>query len=245
MEKTAKKPEEWGVSFLLTTNYNTLTEMCFDNIIHKIGYKVTGAKTAVEVGKSGNLHTHIYINFERSQRKSCLIKKLPTTDVKRIASGTEKTVIEYIGNKDKEVSKGCEIIDCWQYGDIETTQGTRTDLTATDNALWQIKDAIDKGESLRYLYNTFFPYMVRNGQGIKAYYEYVRQENAAEKAYKLETEKEHAIAEAEEILLLAIKEKNAIHRDLSNPICECGNETEWDSIDRRFYCAVCENEKTA
>lgn len=240
MEKTAKKPEEWGVSFLLTTNYTTFTEMCCDNILSKIGYKITGAKTAIEVGKAGNLHTHIYVNFERSQRKTCIIKKLPLTDVKRITSGTEKTVIEYVGNEDKEISKGCEIVACWQYGDIDVTQGTRTDLTATDNALWQIKDAIDSGENYRYLYNTFFPFMVRYGQGIKAYHEYVKQETAAETAYKLNTAEENAVKEAEEILLLAIKEKNAIHRDMSNPICDCGKETTWDSIERKFVCDVCD-----
>lgn len=240
MEKSKTKGEEWGTSFLLTTNFKTYTECCFDVSLNTLKYKVTGWKRAVEVGEAGNLHVHLYVNFERSQRKSCIIKKFPNTDVKRITSGTERTVIEYVGNEDKEISKNCTIIDCCQWGDIDTTQGSRTDLTASDVALWALKEAIDSGESYRYLYNAFFPQMLRYGKGIKEYYDFCKQEKAESTSYKIETIEENALKEAEEIILLAIKEKNAIHRDLSNPICECGQQTLWNSIDRRFVCPACE-----
>ena len=244
MKKDAKeKPEEWGVSFLLTYNAKTYTDLITNLPTSILPYKVTGVKTSIEVGDSGNLHSHTYVNFERSQRKSSIINKLPTTDVKRVTSGTERTVINYIGNTDKEISKGCTIIDCYQYGDIATTQGTRTDLTATDNALWEIKDAIDAGESMRYLYNTFFPYMIRHGAGIRAYYDFNKAETGEEKVLKYKENTENDIAAMEKILLDTIKDKAFRAADNSKPYCLCGAEMEWNNINREYECRYCQADK--
>lgn len=240
MKKPAK-PEEWGVSFLLTTNHKTFTDLCFDCTPTQIPYRITGWKISEEIGEAGNLHTHLYVNFERSQRRTALIKRFPHTDVKRVSAGTERTVIDYLGNQDKEEAKGCQILAVYQWGDIDTTQGTRTDLTKTDETLWQIKEAIDNGESMRHLYNTFFPAMIRYGKGIRDYHEYVKSENFEAKQYRLKEEGEHAIEEAEKIVLQAIREKNQSGIDTSTPLCPCGKPMTWDSINRVYSCFECDN----
>jgi hypothetical protein len=132
--------------------------------------KAIAGKLSWEIGTTGNLHKHLYVVLERSWRLSGMIKKFMGADVKLVTPGTEATVIGYIGNYDKEVSKGCQILHKEEFGDIGTTQGQRNDISASDAVLWQIKDAIDAGESLRTIWNSFFPYMVRYGQGIKGYW---------------------------------------------------------------------------
>lgn len=241
MEKALKKPEEWGTSFLLTYNAKTWTDLICNLPTSILPYKIAGYKTAIEIGENGNLHSHTFVSFERSQRKTAIINKLPTTDVKRVTSGTERSVIEYVGNTDKIEEKNCHIIDCYQWGNIETTQGLRTDLTATEAALWAIKDAIDKGANLRMLYNEFFPYMMRNGQGIRGYMEYCREEQA-EKTLKAVKNVEADNAAMEAIILQQIYEKNSETCDSSTPPCvQCGKPTKWNPVENAYeeFCEEC------
>ena len=188
--------EKWSSKWIFTHNAKTLTALIFDFQVAKIPAKVLSCKESFEVGESGNLHKHVYVSLNRSVRKSTLIRKFPTTDIKPVTPGTEQTVIEYIGSKDKETSKGCEIISVCQWGNLDMTQGQRTDLNETDSKLWQIKDAIDNGATKRTLYNDFFPQMVRFGRGIYDYYKLRRVEGEE----KLVNTAEEAIQTVEEAI---------------------------------------------
>lgn len=212
MKKNAeKKPAEWGCKFLLTLNKPTLTSLLMSSPLRDTPCKVLAFKSAVEIGAKGNLHAHFYVVFERSLRKDTLINryKKDGIEVDRITSGTEQTVINYIGNLDKETSKGCTILEEYTtiYGYIETTQGQRNDLSASDAVLWQIKDAIDAGASKKELYDNFFPYLVRYGNGLFEYYNFlsgrfdVKKPETSEKSnvYELRPEKDVKLILEEEI----------------------------------------------
>ena len=168
-----KAKDEWGAKWFFTFNHECLTTLLTTCTSSDMPLPVSAGKMSIEVGKEGNLHKHIYVVFERSWRKSALLNRFKKwgIQVDRITPGTEQTVINYIGNVDKEVSKGCEVITDYtcSWGDIETTQGQRNDISVSDAVLWQIKDALDAGESLRKIWDSFFPYMVRYGQGITIY----------------------------------------------------------------------------
>lgn len=210
MKKNAEsKKVEWGNKFLLTLNKPTLTALFMASPLRDTPCKVTAFKYAVEIGEKGNLHCHYYVVFERSVRKDTLINryKKDGIEVDRITPGTEQTVINYIGNLDKEVSKGCEILTDYTaiYGNIETTQGQRNDITASDAVLWQIKEAIDAGTNKRQLYNDFFPYLIRYGKSIFDYLDFCKEEEkdvtekvlvrSAEAQSFLNAEKEREILE--------------------------------------------------
>ena len=172
-------PEKWGCKYLLTLNKHTLTALLMNVTTSELPETVAG-KIAVEVGEKGNLHKHMYLVFKRSIRKDTLVNKVKAhgCQVDLITPGTEATVIDYVGNHDKEVSKGCTIIDEYttQWGNIDVSQGQRNDLTSSDVVLFQIKDALDGGATLRDIYNDFFPYMVRYGRGIIDYIQFCKQE---------------------------------------------------------------------
>ena len=194
--------EKWSSKWIFTHNAKTFTALIFDFQTSKIPAKVLACKESVEVGESGNLHKHVYVSLNRSIRKSTLIKKFPVTDIKPITPGTEQTVIEYIGSKDKETSKGCEIISVCQWGNLDVSQGQRTDLNETDSKLWQIKDAIDNGATKQTLYNDFFPQMVRFGRGVCDYYKYKpRRVEGEEKLVKTAEEATLENLAAEKILM--------------------------------------------
>lgn len=219
----------------MTVNHKELTALLMINheIVSK--YAVDGFKMAVEIGKQGNLHSHIYIVYSRSVRKDTLLSNFKKYGVQidKVTAGTEQTVIDYVGSKDKEVSKGCQVIDDYTviFGDIQTTQGTRNDLSDTDKNLWEIKGVIDSGASLKEIYDAFFPYMVKYGRSIRDYMEFretQKEDKASRKMFvNIEKERErrseieakqteceteilqgqHALLEAERLLLEKIYEK--------------------------------------
>lgn len=201
-----KKTNEWGCKFSITTNGKSLTELITMTTISEMPVPVIAYKVAYEVGETGNLHKHLYVVFERSWRKSALINRFKGSQINRVTPGTEQTVINYIGNLDKEVSKGCFIIPemTTTFGNLETTQGQRNDISASDAVLWQIKDAIDEGKTKRQIWQEFFPYMVRYGQGVSVYIDQFRDhkkpilvvKDSEEEAVKREIEeKEKTIEE--------------------------------------------------
>lgn len=172
---TDKKPrDEWGSKWFFTLNAPTLTAIHMECKISDMPVEVIAGKISIEIGEEGNLHKHVYCVFERSWRKSALLSRFKHLGVQvdRVTPGTEATVINYIGNLDKEISKGCTILPEYTciFGDIEATQGQRNDISASDAVLWQIKDAIDSGERLGVIWSSFFPYMVRYGSGVSFYY---------------------------------------------------------------------------
>lgn len=175
-----RKPSEWGCKFFFTINDNALTALLMKTgeILSEKG--IEGFKLALEMGKKGNLHTHIYIVFNRSQRKETLLNRYKKWGVQidRVTPGTEKTVIEYIGSEEKTKEKDSllfkEYTTIW--GDVVTSQGARNDIGDTEKALWQIKDAIDSGANTRQIWNDFFPYMVRWGKGVYSYIEMIDKE---------------------------------------------------------------------
>lgn len=191
-EKSEKKAKiEWGSKYFFTVNHRELTALLM--ITHEITskYAVDGFKSAVEVGAKGNLHSHVYVVFSRSVRKDTLISNFKKygAEIDKVTTGTEQTVINYIGNHDKEVSKGCQVIGDYTtiYGDIQTTQGTRNDLSDTDKALWGIKDVIDSGATLKDVYDTFFPFMIKYGRSLRDYMEFretQREDKATKRMYK-------------------------------------------------------------
>ena len=195
--------------------------------------KVLSCKESFEVGGNGNLHKHVYVSLNRSIRKSTLLKKFPVTDIKPVTPGTEQTVVEYIGSKDKEISKGCEIISVSQWGNLDVTQGMRTDLNETDSKLWQIKDAIDNGADKRTLFNDFFPQMVRYGRGVIDYYDLIREEREEKLVKTAEEAKLENIAE-EKILMERIAAEQT-RNDNPNYLCyKCNKPLIWE--DNAYIC---------
>lgn len=200
-EKTAaKKTDKWGTKYLLTLNHKELTSLlCIMSTVDLPEY--TAMKSAIEVGEKGNLHKHAYIVFRRSIRYSTLINRYKEygAQVDLVTPGTEATVIDYIGNTDKEVSKGCTVLKDYtvEIGNLQASQGTRNDLTETEKALWSIKEAIDAGEGKRFLFDNFFPFMVRYGQGVGAYIEYCKEERNARNQSKYMVGKTQDEREAE------------------------------------------------
>ena len=227
--------EKWSSKWIFTHNAKTFTALVFDFQVSKIPAKVLACKESVEVGESGNLHKHVYVSLNRSIRKSTLIKKFSATDIKPITPGTEQTVIDYIGSKDKETSKGCEIISVCQWGNLDVSQGQRTDLNETDSKLWQIKDAIDNGATKRTLYNNFFPQMVRYGRGLYDYYE-LRREEGEEKLVKTAEEATLENLAAEKILMEKIAAEQ-IKSDNPNYRCQiCNKPLIWQ--DGEYICST-------
>lgn len=208
-KSTESKKVEWGNKFLLTLNKPNITSLLMASPLRDTPCKVVAFKSAVEIGEKGNLHAHYYVVFERSVRKDTLINryKKDGIEVDRVTPGTEQTVINYVGNLDKEISKGCEILTDYTttYGNIETTQGQRNDITASDAVLWQIKESIDAGANKRQLYNDFFPYLMRYGKSIFEYLDFTREEEteatrkilvkSAEETAYINEEKEREILE--------------------------------------------------
>lgn len=172
MEKQKKNKDEWGCKWYITVNAPTLTALFMTVKISDMPVPVVAYKIGYEVGASGNLHKHMYLVFERSWRRSALINRFKGSQIDRVTPGTEQTVIDYICNDDKPEEKSS--VNLWfeVSGEIWATQGQRNDITASDAVLWQIKDAIDAGASLGEIYGSFFPYMVRYGQGIKNYHDF-------------------------------------------------------------------------
>lgn len=199
MKKGETKTEEWGNKFHITVNAPTLTALFMSVKISDMPVGVTAYKEAVEVGENGNLHKHLYIALERSWRRSALINRFKGAEVQRITPGTEATVLNYIGNDDKQVTKGCstfkDLISIW--GDIETSQGQRNDISRTDAVLWQVKAAVDADATWGELWQDFFPYMVKHARGLKEYYEYIRSKHVRADIKKV-TEELHAKQQQEE-----------------------------------------------
>lgn len=170
-----RKPVEWGTKYMLTVNHSQLTALLMITGEIVLRDDIEASKMAVEIGKSGNLHSHIYCVFKRSVRKDTLLNKYKQygVQVDKITAGTEKTVIEYIGGREKAAAKGSVVIDDYTAtkGDLQVTQGQRNDIGETEKALWQIKDAIDTGASTWQVWQEFFPYMVRYGRGVADYIE--------------------------------------------------------------------------
>lgn len=181
-----KAKDEWGCKWFITHNAPTLTLLICDVRLEEIGVKVLAYKISFEVGEKGNLHKHMFCVLERSVRRSTLINKWKAygAQIDKVTPGTEATVIQYVGDVEKEALKGCKVLTEYtqQQGDLDTTQGQRNDLSATDNVLWQIKDAIDAGETIRAVWNSFFPYMVRYGVGITSYHSQFRSLNKTQKS---------------------------------------------------------------
>ena len=235
MEKNTVITEKWASKWLFTHNAKTLTALICDFQTSQIPAKVLSCKESIEIGESGNLHKHVFVSLNRSIRKSTLLKKFPITDIKPVTPGTEQTVIEYIGNKDKEISKGCEIISVSQWGNLDVTQGMRTDLNETDSKLWQIKDAIDNGADKRTLFNDFFPQMVRYGRGVLDYYDLIREERQEKLVKTAEEARLENLAE-EKILMERIAAEQ-IKNDNPNYRChECNKPLIWQ--DGGYICAT-------
>ena len=173
MKKNAdqRKTDKWVSKVMITVNMPTLTGLLTTYTLSDLPCSARGAKVAVEIGAAGNLHKHMYIALTRSVRLSWFYKNFPGAETDAVTPGTEQTVIDYIGSADKTVSKGCVVLPEYTsiIGDIETTQGKRNDISQTDDALWQIKEAIDSGCNARQIWQDFFPYMVRYGRGIADY----------------------------------------------------------------------------
>ena len=170
-EQKAKPAEKWATKFFLTANRPNLTELIMLNIIAKTPCEVIGYKIAYEVGEKGNLHLHLYLRLARSVRLTWFFRNFPGVETVTVTPGTEADVISYIGNHDKEVSKGCTVLPEYTHvwGDIEGGQGERTDLTTTDRQLWEVKEAVDGGATVRELFDTYFPLMIRYGRSILEY----------------------------------------------------------------------------
>ena len=233
METNAVITEKWASKWLFTHNAKTLTALICDFQISQIPAKVLSCKESFEVGANGNLHKHVYVSLNRSIRKSTLLKKFPVTDIKPVTPGTEQTVIEYIGSKDKAISKGCEIISVSQWGNLDASQGQRTDLNETDSKLWQIKDAIDSGADKRTLFNDFFPQMVRFGRGVMDYYDLIKEEKEEKLIKTAEEAKLDNLAE-EKILMEKIAAEQ-IKRDNPNYLCyKCNKPLIWQ--DNAYIC---------
>ena len=235
MKETTVITEKWASKWIFTHNAKTLTALICDFQTSQIPAKCLSCKESFEVGESGNLHKHVFVSLNRSIRKSTLMKKFPTTDIRPVTPGTEQTVIEYIGSKDKEISKGCEIISVNQWGNLDMAQGQRTDLNETDSKLWQIKDAIDNGADKRTLFNDFFPQMVRYGRGVIDYYDLIR----AEKEEKLVKTAEEARLDnlAEEKILMEKIASEQIKKDNPNYRCHtCNKPLIWE--DGEYICST-------
>lgn len=229
--------EKWASKWIFTHNAKTFTDLIASFQLSKIPAKVLSFKESFEVGEKGNLHKHVFVALNRSVRKSTLIKKFPLTDIRPITPGTEQTVITYIGNTDKEVSKGCHIISVSEWGNLDTGQGARTDLSETDSKLWQVKDAIDNGADKRTLYNDFFPYMVRYGVGITAYFDYCREEG--ERKVILSAEEQQLENLAEERILMERIAAEQIKNDNANYRCEkCNRHLKWNIENRAYACEI-------
>ena len=190
----------------MTINHPSLTALLviMGEITSK--YAVDGFKSAVEVGKAGNLHAHIYVVYARSVRRDTLINSFKAygAQVDKVTTGTEQTVINYIGNHDKEVTKGCQVIDDYTttFGDIQTTQGLRNDISDTDRALWDIKEVIDSGATLRDVYDAYFPFMIKYGRSLRDYIDFraaQREEGATKKMYESIEKTRNRRAEAEKL----------------------------------------------
>ena len=197
--KDFEKPIEWASKYLLTVNHRELTALLM--IVHEIltDYPILAYKCAVEIGAKGNLHAHMFIAYKRSIRRDTLINAYSKYGVDncKVTPGTEATVIDYIGNEDKEVSKGCQVVSDYTtiYGNLDITQGVRSDINDTDKSLWDIKDAIDNGATLRDLYDGYFPVMVRFSGGVRGYYELHREQEFAEKIERVVKSKEQQESE--------------------------------------------------
>ena len=233
MKENAVITEKWASKWLFTHNAKTLTSLIVDFQVSNIPAKVLSCKESIEVGESGNLHKHVFVALNRSIRKSTLMKKFPITDIKPVTPGTEQTVIEYIGNKDKEISKGCEIISVDQWGNLDVTQGMRTDLNETDSKLWQIKDAIDSGADKRTLFNDFFPQMVRFGRGVIDYYDLVKEERQERLVKTAEEAQLENLAE-EKILMERIAAEQIRNDNPNYLCCECNKPLIWE--DNAYIC---------
>lgn len=233
MKENVVITEKWASKWLFTHNAKTLTSLIVDFQTSNIPAKVLSCKESVEVGESGNLHKHVYVSLNRSIRKSTLMKKFPVTDIKPVTPGTEQTVIEYIGSKDKEVSKGCTVISVCSWGNLDMTQGQRTDLNETDSKLWQIKDAIDNGADKRTLFNDFFPQMVRYGRGVIDYYDLIREEREEKLVKTAEEARLDNLAE-EKILMERIAAEQ-VKNDNPNYRCyKCNKPLIWQ--DNAYIC---------
>lgn len=237
MKEKAVITEKWGSKWLFTHNAKTLTALIMDFQASRIPAKILAMKESFEVGEAGNLHKHVYVSLNRSIRFSTLLKKFPQTDIKAITPGTEQTVIEYVGNSDKTASKGCQIISVSEYGNLDTSQGTRTDLNETDSKLWQIKDAIDNGANLRSIWNDFFPQMVRFGGGIKTYAEILKE---AEKdvIVRSKEEMDYINAEKEKEILDKIALSNFEQGNVNYMCDTCHKPLFWDKQTAAYICEV-------
>ena len=187
---------------MLTVNHSQLTALLMITGEIVLRDDIEASKMAVEIGKSGNLHSHIYCVFKRSVRKDTLLNKYKQYGVQidKITAGTEKTVIEYIGGREKAAAKGSMVIDDYTAlkGDLQVTQGQRNDIGETEKALWQIKDAIDNGASKWQVWQDFFPYMVRYGRGISDYIEAKSEQEKSKITIKDGRDKEHIAAAKEQ-----------------------------------------------
>ncbi len=235
MKEKAKITERWGSKWLFTHNAKTLTDLIMDFQVASIPARVLAMKESFEVGEAGNLHKHVYVSLNRSIRFSTLLKKFPRTDIKAVTPGTEQTVISYVGNSDKTASKGCQIISVNSWGNLDASQGIRTDLNETDSKLWQIKDAIDNGANLRTIWNDFFPQMVRFGGGIKMYVE-ILKEAEKEVIVRSKEEMDYENAERENEILDKIALSN-YERGNVNYMCDtCHKPLFWDKQAAAYVC---------
>lgn len=199
---------------MLTVNHSQLTALLMITGEIVLRDDIEASKMAVEIGKSGNLHSHIYCVFRRSVRKDTLYNKYKQygVQVDKITAGTEKTVIEYIGGSEKAAAKGSKVIDDYtaSKGDLQVTQGQRNDIGETEKALWQIKDAIDNGTSKWQVWQEYFPYMVRYGRGVSDYIEIRNEQNKTKITDKNGKDREHIAAAKEQAELDRIEAESEL-----------------------------------
>lgn len=205
----------WGTKYLLTINHPEITTLLLTASSSDFPAPTVAGKVAVEIGENGNLHKHVYVVFRRSIRRDTLINRYKQygVQVDNVTPGTEQNVINYIGNPDKEVSKGCTIVSdyAYQWGNLEVSQGVRSDLTQTDVALWQMKEAIDSGATIKDLYDDFFHIMVRYGKGLTDYHKMVKYE-------RMETDRSLVLKETANLLHENIELENTILQQVAKNI---------------------------
>lgn len=134
-------------------------------------------KYALELSEVEKPHIQFCL-ATKQMRFGALAKILPGAHIEPILSIDREHIFTYPGNPefvyksgDKAgKKKGGSCIWCKEFGDSSLLgSGRRTDLISTDSALWEIKEIIDSGGTLRDCWNKHFPIMVRHHRGVYAY----------------------------------------------------------------------------